>query len=85
MKVSLPSVDVLRDSNNGNKLSFKRVLPALTFGSLLLLFWSVILADAFGKTDYHYWMDALIWNAGTLIPTLAPYIFARKHEGSNAS
>ncbi len=77
----LKQMQVLRDSSNGNKYSFKRLLPAVTFGSLLLLFWSVIIADALGKTDYHYWMDALIWGSGTLIPTLAPYIFTRKSEG----
>jgi hypothetical protein len=73
-------MQALREVNGSKKLSFKRVLPALTFGSLLLLFWSVVIADALGKTDYHYWMDALIWGSGTLVPTLAPYVLTRKHE-----
>jgi hypothetical protein len=78
-------MEVLRDSNNGNKLSFKRVLPAVAFTSLFVLFWSVIIADALGRTDYHHWMDALIWGSGTLVPTLAPYVFNRKNEIDYAS
>ncbi len=72
-------MQVLREGTTG-KLSFKRIVPAIVLGSLLLLFWSVVIADALGLTEYHYWMDALMWNAGTLIPTLAPYVFTRKTE-----
>ena len=72
-------MQILREGTTG-KLSFKRIVPAVVLSSLLILFWTVVIADVLGRTDYHYWMDALMWNAGTLIPTLAPYILTRKNE-----